>query len=424
MLKSISILISFILIPLTIDYLNPTKYGIWITLTSVIGWFSFFDIGLGNGMRNKFAIAKAEGKEVLARTYISTTYALITVISVILFFLFFIVNQFLDWGKILNTSTDILELEKLVFIVFSVFCFQFVARLINAVFLADQRPAMSKAINTLASIISLIVVYILIKTTNGSLLYLGASFSIINLLIPFLVGVWVFNTSYKKYKPSLKFIDFKYARELLSLGGAFFLGQVAALIVFSTDNIIITQLFGPEEVTPYNIALKYFGVVTVTFTIITSTFWSGFTEAYHQNDMDWIKRIIKKVTQLWFGAIFILIGMVVVADTVFDLWLGQDKIKVPFLLSLFMASWVAVSSGASIYGNFVTGISKMRLALYHSVFVAIVNIPLSIYLASNFNLGVSGVILATLIGEIPLFVLLFIQYKKIINGTASGIWNR
>ncbi|MFB0924785.1 MAG: polysaccharide biosynthesis protein, partial [Vicingaceae bacterium] len=230
LLKSVSIFISFILIPLTIDYLNPTKYGIWITLTSVIGWFSFFDIGLGNGMRNKFAIAKAEGKDVLARTYISTTYALITVISVALFSLFFIVNQFLDWGKILNTSSDILELEKLVFIVFSVFCFQFVARLINAVFLADQRPGMSKAINTLASIISLIVVYILIKTTSGSLLYLGASFSIINLLVPFLVGVWVFNTSYKKYKPSLKFVDFKYARELLSLGGAFFLGQAAALI--------------------------------------------------------------------------------------------------------------------------------------------------------------------------------------------------
>ncbi|MFB0925780.1 MAG: polysaccharide biosynthesis protein, partial [Vicingaceae bacterium] len=189
-------------------------------------------------------------------------------------------------------------------------------------------------------------------------------------------------------------------------------------IVFSTDNIIITQLFGPEEVTPYNIALKYFGVVTVMFTIITSTFWSGFTEAYHQNDIDWIKRIIKKVTQLWFGAVFVVIGMVIIADTVFDLWLGQDKVKVPFLLSLFMASWVAVSAGASIYGNFVTGISKMRLALCHSVVVAIVNIPLSIYLASNFNLGVSGVILATLIGEIPLFIILFIQYKKIINGTA------
>ena len=95
-LKGISILISLLLVPLTIDYLNPTKYGIWITLMSVITWFNFFDIGLGNGLRNKFAIAKAEGKDELVRTYISTTYAIITIISVALFVIFFIVNQFLS----------------------------------------------------------------------------------------------------------------------------------------------------------------------------------------------------------------------------------------------------------------------------------------------------------------------------------------
>jgi len=176
LLKGISIVISLLLVPLTIDYLNPTKYGIWITLMSVIAWFNFFDIGLGNGLRNKFATAKAEGKDELARTYISTTYAIISIISVLLFILFFIVNQFLDWGKILNTTTDLIELEKLVFIVFSVFCLQFIIKLINVVFIADQRPAMSSAINTFASLISLITVFVLMKTSEGSLLYLGAAF--------------------------------------------------------------------------------------------------------------------------------------------------------------------------------------------------------------------------------------------------------
>jgi O-antigen/teichoic acid export membrane protein len=99
LLKGISILISLLLVPLTIDYLNPTKYGIWITLTSVIAWFSFFDIGLGNGLRNKFAIAKAKGDNDLARTYISTTYAIITIISIMLFIVFVFVNQFFGLGK-------------------------------------------------------------------------------------------------------------------------------------------------------------------------------------------------------------------------------------------------------------------------------------------------------------------------------------
>lgn len=409
--------------PLTIDYLNPTKYGIWITLTSVIAWFSFFDIGLGNGLRNKFATAKAEGKEELARTYISTTYAIISIISVALFVLFLGINQFLDWGKILNTTNDIVELEKLVFIVFSVFCLQFIIKLINVVFVADQRPAMSSGINTLGNLISLIVVFILVKTTQGSLLYLGASFSIINLVVPLLAGVWFFNTSYKKYSPSLKYVDFSYLKELISLGTRFFIMQGAALIVFMTDNIIITQISGPEDVTPYNIAYKYFGIVTMAFTIITAPMWSAYTEAYIKKDFAWIRQATKKVYKFWGLAFVGLIVMLLVSNYAYQLWIG-DSVSVPFLLSAVMALWVMLSTSIMVFSNFLSGISKIKLSLWHSVFVSIINIPLSIYFARNLEMGSVGVMLATVCCLLPRVVFQPIQYFKIINGTAKGIWNK
>ncbi len=421
--KGISIIISLLLVPLTIDYLNPTKYGIWITLMSVIAWFNFFDIGLGNGLRNKFATAKAEEKDDLARTYISTTYAIVSIISVALFIIFFIVNQFLDWGKILNTSTDLVELEKLVFIVFSVFCLQFIIKLINVVFIADQRPAMSGLINTIGSLFSLITVIILMKTTQGSLLYLGASFSIINLVVPLLAGVWFFNTSYKKYKPSLKHVDFSHLKELMSLGLRFFVMQGAALVVFMTDNIIISQISGPQDVTPYNIAYKYFGIVTMIFTIITTPLWSAYTEAYVKKDFTWIRQITKKVYQLW-GVVFVgLLLMLLLSNYAYHIWIG-DKVIVPFLLSSIMALWVLISTSTMVFSNFLSGISKIKLSLWHSVFVTIANIPLSIYFAKNLGMGSAGVILASVICIFPRAIFQPIQYWKIINEKATGIWNQ
>ncbi len=421
--KGISIIISLLLVPLTIDYLNPTKYGIWITLMSVIAWFNFFDIGLGNGLRNKFATAKAEEKDDLARTYISTTYAIVSIISVALFIIFFIVNQFLDWGKILNTSTDLVELEKLVFIVFSVFCLQFIIKLINVVFIADQRPAMSGLINTIGSLFSLITVVILMKTTQGSLLYLGASFSIINLVVPLLAGVWFFNTSYKKYKPSLKHVDFSHLKELMSLGLRFFVMQGAALVVFMTDNIIISQISGPQDVTPYNIAYKYFGIVTMVFTIITTPLWSAYTEAYVKKDFTWIRQITKKVYQLW-GIVFVgLLLMLLLSDYAYHLWIG-DKVIVPFLLSSIMALWVMISTSTMVFSNFLSGISKIKLSLWHSVFVSIANIPLSIFFAKNLGMGSAGVILASVICIFPRAIFQPIQYWKIINEKATGTWNQ
>src|SRR4029079_7746068 len=55
LIKGLSISVSLILVPLTIDYLNPSRYGIWLTLSSIVGWFVFFNVGLTQGLRNRFA---------------------------------------------------------------------------------------------------------------------------------------------------------------------------------------------------------------------------------------------------------------------------------------------------------------------------------------------------------------------------------
>jgi O-antigen/teichoic acid export membrane protein len=329
----------------------------------------------------------------------------------------------LDWAKILNTTDDIVELEKLVFIVFSVFCLQFIIKLINVVFVADQRPALSSAINTTGSIISLIVVVVLMKTTDGSLLYLGASFSFINLVVPFIAGVWFFNTSYKKYKPTIKHVDFSYFKELIGLGTRFFIMQGAALVVFMTDNIIITQISGPQEVTSYNIAYKYFGVVTMLFTVVTAPMWSAYTDAYAKKEFDWIRQATKKIYKLW-GVVFIgLLAMLFLSGYAYDLWIG-DSVSIPFSLSLVMAVWVMLSTSIMVFSNFLSGISKIKLSLWHSVFVSIINIPLSIFFAKNMGMGSTGVILASVCCVFPRVIFQPVQYFKIISGTAKGIWNK
>lgn len=128
-IKGLNIAIGLALVPLTIHYLNPTKYGIWITLSSIIGWFGFFDIGLGHGLRNRFAEALATGKYELARTYVSTTYAILSLIIGCVLFIFYLINPFLNWGKILNVSNELAlhsELSVLALVVFTFFCLRFV----------------------------------------------------------------------------------------------------------------------------------------------------------------------------------------------------------------------------------------------------------------------------------------------------------
>ena len=102
--KGINVAINFLLVPLTIQYVKVDGYGVWLALSSIVAWLSIFDIGLGSSLRNKLVEALTKGNVRLAKVYVSTTYATITVISVFMVTVIIILNPYIDWHYVLNTS--------------------------------------------------------------------------------------------------------------------------------------------------------------------------------------------------------------------------------------------------------------------------------------------------------------------------------
>lgn len=417
-----SIAVSLLLVPLTIHYVNSTQYGIWLTLSSVIGWFGFFDIGFGNGLRNKFTEAIAKGQYKLARIYVSTTYAILSIIIIVVLLLFFCINPFLNWAKILNAPTQMVgELSTLAMLVFVFFCLQFVFQLLTTILTANQQPAKASIINFVGSLFSLLIIFILTKTTAGNLIYLGVGLSLAPVIVIILSSFYFFSKEYKRYAPSIKYVRFRFARGLMTLGLKFFVIQIAFVILYQTDNIVIAQLFGPKEVTPYNIAYKFFGVVPMIFSIVLTPFWSAFTEAYIKKDMHWITSSIKKLINIWMLFALGVLVMLVVSDWVYYLWVGST-VKVPFLLSAAIAFYVIINAWCMIFSMFLNGVGKLKLQLYSALFGALINIPLSIILGKQ--IGISGVVVSTCIIAFIAAIWSPVQYNKIINNSATGIWNK
>lgn len=422
--KGLSVIISLLIVPLALNYLDPVRYGIWLTLSSIIGWVSFFDIGLGNGLRNKFAEAKANNDIQLAKIYVSTTYAILLIIITGVFILFLVVNTFLDWTLILNAPKSLKpELNILIIVVFGLFCLEFIARLINTILTADQRPAKSNLITLMANLLTLFLLFLLSIGAESSLLSAGIAFSISTSLVSLIASLYYFSKEYKDYRPSTKLIRWDYSKQLMSLGIKFFIIQVSVITIFSTSNIIITQLFGPSEVTVYNIAYKYFSIITMVFGIITTPFWSAYTEAYIKGDISWIKKITNKLLRSWMIAAAVVILMIIFSTKVYYIWVGSN-IAISIELSILMGVYVLILTWDNIYISFINGVGKIRLQLYLSVFAAIVFIPIAIILGKNFNFGVSGVLLGLCLSLLPGAVMIAVQYNKIIKSEANGIWNK
>jgi len=421
-IRGCNIAISLILVPLTIHYINPSQYGIWLTMASIISWLSFFDIGFGNGLKNKFAEALATGNHQLARIYLSTTYAILGIIMGAVLLIFNLVNPFLNWSAILNAPPEMAaQLNVLALLVFSFFCIQFILQLITTIITANQQPAKASFFNLLGSAISLMVIYILTKTTSGNIVYLGLVLGLAPVVVLLMASIWFYTRDYRLYAPSFKYVHFSYARNLMSLGVKFFFIQIAAIIFYETSNLIIAQLFGPAQVTSYNIAYKYFGVVPMVMGIIMTPFWSAFTEAWVKQDLPWIKRTVGKLTKLWF-LLAILCGlMLLIAAWVYKLWVGEAVI-VPLSISVTIAAYVVINGWNSIYSQFLNGVGKVKLQLYLAVIGSLINIPLAIFLGKS--LGIYGVVLSTTLISIVSAIVTPIQYRKVVSNRATGIWNK
>ena len=405
-----------------LDYLDTERYGLWITLTSVISWFGLFDIGLGNGFRNKFAEAIAKKDDVLAKTYVSTTFVLLSIIIGCILIVFLVINSFLDWGRILNTKAESPHtLSVLALIVFSFFAVKFVLKLTTTVFLADQKSSLVDLVGVLGSLLSLIIIYILMQIGARSLLYLGLAVSASPAVVLIIVFFTAFNGKYRRYKPSLKNIDLKQSKDLVGLGFLFFIPQVCSLIVLSASNVIITQIFSSAEVTVYNVAYKYFSIVMVFHHLILYPFWSAFTEAFVKNDFMWIKNAIRKLVLIWglscLGAVF----MVLVSNFAYHLWIG-DRVHIPLTVSIGLAVYVCIHGWCFIFNSFALGISKMVMHISSSIFMGLSFIILAITL--SMKIGLAGIPIAFIISMFPQSIISPLQYRKLIQGNATGIWDK
>jgi len=421
-LKGLSILISLLVVPLTINYISSYQYGIWLTISSLIAWLSFFDVGLGNGLKNKFIEAISRGKIRLARIYVSTTYAILSIIVLLIWCIFSIIVYHVNWTVVLNTSPEMAEeLTCVVFIVLTNFCFQFILRLISTLVTAIQKPVLSSIFDTASQIMVALFILYLTKYTEGSLIYLAIALGIAQILVLFLASIWLYTHELRLYRPSLKFIRFRMARGLLSLGIKFFFLQIIAIVIYETNNIIITQLLGPNDVSVYNIAYKYLLVITMLFNIILTPFWSAFVEAHTLGDYTWMKNVTKKLR-----LIFVLISaggilITLLSPIIYKVWIG-DAVYIPFIVTLLMCFYHIANTWGGLHTQLLAGLGKIKLQLFFSLICGIINIPIAIFLCKQW--GLPGLIL----GNIFVFVLFnswfgFIQVNKILNKKAKGIWN-
>lgn len=413
---------SLIMVPITLDYLNPENYGIWMAMTSILYWFAFFDVGLGNGMRNYMAEALSKGDKDKANSYFSTAIFILTVLAIAIAIVVMPLIQVFDISTILNTkSVDNNGLTNIISIAVFFTLIQFVAKNIGMAYIAMQRYMVNDLIIIVGNIISLISVYILAKTTEGNLAYIVVVFT----GIPALAFLGAAIPLFRKHPyliPQYRCINIGIIKEIVSKGLGFFVIQITScLLVFGSANIIISHYCGPEQVTIYNISFKLFNLLTVAYTIILSPLWNAYTDAIVKNDYDWIKRTYKKTMKML--ALSIIVGLILLAASgaFFKQWIG-NSVTIPFEVSVCVLLYVCSFNFANCSAYLLNGLNKIRVQIVLSIVMTTIYLVVIYFIKGQY--GIIGITLSMAAIYIIKGCVYVYQAKQLIAKTAVGIWNK
>jgi O-antigen/teichoic acid export membrane protein len=421
-IRGVGILISLILIPLSINYVGAINYGIWLTISSVVGWMNQFDLGMGNGLRNKITIEYAQKKYDDGKIYVSTTYAVLALIATIFFILFFIVHIFVDWTYVFNTPPELVgKVNFIVIIVLICICAQFVLQIISVVLTAIHLSYKSNVIQSIALIISLVGVLALTYFSDSNLIYLVLVLALSPVFSLIIYSVFYYSRDLLLFKPEFRKIDFKKSKSLFGVGWMFFIIQLGSLVLYQTSNLIIANVLGLEDVSIFNVVYKYFTALFMIVSVVLNPYWSAFADAFELQDYEWMKKSLEKLRKMFYLFFVLNVICIAVSPIVFRLWLS-DNLIVPFSVTWTLGVYFIAYFWYNIHVTFIYGVGKLSVQVMSIIFASVINIPLSIYLGTI--LGLAGIALSNIIVFIFLGSITYIQVQKIVNKRSAGIWNK
>jgi O-antigen/teichoic acid export membrane protein len=200
----------------------------------------------------------------------------------------------------------------------------------------------------------------------------------------------------------------------------FFIIQIAFMVMYSSANIMLIRWFGPDTVTVYTVAYKYFTVALLINGIITATYWSAFTDAYVRQEFDWVRNTIRRMEKVTYLLMAGVVLQTILAGRLIHLWV--HKIQVPLDMQITLCIFTLISLIAAPQHIFLNGTGKIRLQLYTAVYSIFMTVPLAWLFCKVLHLGPKGVILAMICTSLPVTILYRIQYNKIMSSKATGIW--
>jgi O-antigen/teichoic acid export membrane protein len=394
--------VSFLTLPLAVRYLGAEKYGVWATITTTAVWINLLDLGVANTLTNEISRAYALKDKEAARRYFTNSLVLTVAVASLVGVLFTGLMRYINWGEAFNIGPNVSasEVGRTVVAAVCLTLLGLPCNLVSKLLAGYQelhRHSVASAGGAIASLIGLalgITLHVSMPTLYVMSLGCVSCASLVVMLVVLWQKPWLL--------PRPSALELHSMRRVLDSGSSFFLIQVAAVVVFSSDNLIVSHYLGAAEVTPYSVTWRLAGLAALAQSLIFPALWPAYAEAYAKRDFQWVRRTFAMTLK---GIVVLNVvcatGLVLFGRVVIRLWAGPAAVPGTYLL-VAMAVWIVVNGFMSVESCLLAAVNRTRAQALLSIGAAGLNIVLSVLLVRH--IGATGVIGGTVLSYLVVLV--------------------
>ena len=414
--RGVAILTTLVTVPLTKIYLGDERYGLWLTISSIIAMLGFADLGLGNGLLTAITQAHGRNDRGLARRCVASALFTLCGISAGMALLFAAVYPWVPWAAVFNVHTDLARAEAgPAMAVFAVLFFVNIPLgVVNRVQMGYQEGFVNSIWTAAGNLLGLaaVVTAVKLQATLPVLVLAMAGGQTLELLLN---SLYLFGFKARWLRPRWRDWSWETARPMLHTGFYFLVLQVAVSLAMTSDRIVASRLPGGAAAVPaYAVPYMMFGMVLMVLGMVLSPLWPAYGEAIARGDGGWVRRTLVRSTLLA-GVLAAAAGAVLVlwGTPILYLWVRETH-PPSFVLLLGLAVWTVLSAMGSAVAMFLNGVNAIRQQAAVALSFGVVGIVLKYAFSQRY--GVAGIAWGSVVAyatiTVPYVVVLIFQLLR------------
>lgn len=368
LVKGGSLLAGFLTAPAILRYFDSAVVlGVWYTLVSALLLLLNFDLGIGNGLRNKLTWDFSEGNLDSAGKTLSTGLLAYAGLAGVLGLLGWLVIPELSWNQFFGVAEVVISPETLVLamriVLFGVLL-RFVLLTVASVLNALQMTAVNNLLALCASVLQLLfLLWVKPEDPEQGLILLSGGYALLTNLPAGVAGLILYFTRLKDCRPSWKKARWGYLRRILGVGTCFFVCQIAYMLILNTNEMLISAFFGPQYTAEYTFYYKLATLTALVLAPALTPVWSAVAQAMAQGRGCWVEGLYRKLKLAALAAVLAQFALVFVQQPVMDLWLGPGRVTVDYDTALVFACFGGAFAYGIILSTLVSGMGRLGMQM-------------------------------------------------------------